>query len=258
MMFRILVLLFVAFVLLAPLAAPYDPMATEPFNQLQSPDAAHLLGTDLLGRDVLSRALYGGQRTLLIAVAATVVAFVPGVLLGVLSGLAPHWLDGGLQILISAALAFPGLLLALVILTLVGTGAVPLALATGMTQIAPVARVTRAAVMEVQSYLYLQAAESLGAGRMRLVMYHILPNTAPTLLAYVVVVFSYSVLNNAALSFLGLGGDPGIPDWGMMLAEARTAFRAAPWIGLMPGLGITLLVVLLNRLSRLFVAVSQP
>jgi peptide/nickel transport system permease protein len=201
--------------------------------------------------------MFGGQRTLLIAAAAAVIAFVPGVLVGLISGLGPQWLDSPLQILTNAVLAFPGLLLALVILTLVGTGALPLALATGFSQIAPVARVTRSAVLEVRARLYMQAAVSLGASRMRLVLYHVLPNIAPTLLAYAVVVFAYSVLNNAALSFLGLGGDPGIPDWGMMLSDARTAFRSAPWIGVAPGLGITLLVILLNRAARSFSTFNQ-
>jgi ABC-type dipeptide/oligopeptide/nickel transport system permease subunit len=256
-MIRVLTAVVVALILLSPLAAPYDPMLTEPINQLQPPDTAHLLGTDLLGRDVLSRAMFGGQRTLLIATAAAVVALVPGVLLGLTSGLGPEWLDGALQTLIGAALALPGLLLALVILTLLGTGALPLSLATGISQIAAIARVTRSAVMEVRSLLYVQAAASLGVSRTRLVLRHILPNIAPTLLAYAVIVFSFSVLNNAALSFLGLGGDPGIPDWGMMLADARTAFRSAPWIGLAPGLGITLLVMLLNRLARSFSSFTE-
>lgn len=245
-------------ILASPLAAPYDPMLTEPINQLQPPTAEHLLGTDLLGRDVLSRAMSGGQRTLLIATGAALIALVPGVLLGLASGLGPEWLDDVVQTLLGAALALPGLLLALVILTLTGTGAVPLALATGISQIAAVARITRSAVLEVRSHLYIQAAASLGASRTRLVLYHVLPNTAPTLLAYAVVVFSFSVLNNAALSFLGLGGDPGIPDWGTMLADARTAFRSAPWIGLAPGLGITLLVMLLSRLARSFSNLRQP
>ena len=112
-------------------------------------------------------------------------------------------------------------------------------------------------MLEVRAQLYMQAAVSLGANRLRLVLHHVLPNIAPTLLAYGVVVFAYSILNNAALSFLGLGGDPGIPDWGTMLSDARAGFRSAPWIGIAPGLGITLLVILLHRAARTFTPLSQ-
>jgi ABC-type dipeptide/oligopeptide/nickel transport system permease subunit len=247
-MSRIATGLFVILVLVAPLIAPYDPMRTEPANQLQPPSRSHLLGTDLLGRDVLSRALYGGQRTLLIAAAATVIALVPGVALGLISGLGSRWLDSGIQVLVSGVLAFPGLMLALVVLTVVGAGALPLA--TGVMQIAPCARIVRAAVLDVRSQPFIQAADALGASPIRLVFFHLLPNIQAILLAYTVVIFSVSVLNNAALSFLGLGGDPGVPDWGTMLMDGRTAFRAAPWIGLAPGIGITATVLLLNRLTR--------
>jgi ABC-type dipeptide/oligopeptide/nickel transport system permease subunit len=221
-------------------------MRTNPAAQMQPPDAAHLLGTDMLGRDVLSRALYGGQHTLLIAALATAIAVLPGVLLG-LAALAA---DRPASVLINALLAFPGLLLALVVMTLLGQGALPLALATGITQIAPCARVTRAAVLGARGQGYVEAARSLGAGWVRIVTYHLLPNVLTTLLAYAAVVFAYAVLNSAALSFLGLGGQPGIPDWGAMLYEGRQAFRGAPWVAAAPGLAVTLTVILVNRAAE--------
>jgi peptide/nickel transport system permease protein len=135
-------------------------------------------------------------------------------------------------------------------LTLVGVEALPLA--TGVMQIAPCARVVRAAVLEVRSQPYVQAANAVGATPVRIVFFHVLPNIQAVLVAYAIVIFSFSILNNAALSFLGLGGDPGVPDWGTMLLDGRTAFRAAPWIGLAPGLGITATVFLLNQLARQF------
>ncbi|HVU13653.1 MAG TPA: ABC transporter permease [Phototrophicaceae bacterium] len=239
----ILLAVFIILVILAPLIAPSDPTHTDPVNQLQPPSAEHLLGTDLLGRDVLSRALYGGQHTLLIAGLATLIAVVPGVALGLLSAVA----DKLTSLLINAVLAFPGLLLALVILTVLGQGALPLALATGLIQIAPCARVTRAAVISVSVTGYVEAARGLGASELRVILRHILPNVLSTLLAYTAVIFAYAILNSAALSFLGLGGEPGIPDWGVMLYEGRQAFRLAPWIGAAPGVAITLTVILLNR-----------
>src|SRR5262249_19293075 len=124
---------------------------------------------------------------------------------------------------------------------------VPLALATGLIQIAPFARVTRAAVSSVYATGYVEAARGLGASLSRVLLRHVLPNILSTLLAYTAVIFAYAILNSAALSFLGLGGEPGIPDWGVMLYEGRQAFRIAPWIGAAPGLAITLTVILLNR-----------
>ena len=245
---RLLLIWLIAFVIVAPLIAPDDPMATDTANQLAPPSFDHLLGTDLLGRDVLSRALYGGQRTLLIAGAALLIALIPGVLIGVLGGFTAA--DRVLVVLINGVLAFPGLLLALVIMTLLGQGALPLILATGITQIAPCARITRAAVIAVRSSGYVEAARGLGASQFRLIVAHIAPNILLTVLAYTGVMFSYAVLNAAALSFLGLGGEPGIPEWGAMLNEGRQAFRLAPWIAFAPGVGITLTVILTNRAIR--------
>jgi peptide/nickel transport system permease protein len=235
-------------VLFAPVFVSTDPMRTSS-AQLRPPSGDYVLGTDLLGRDVLSRALYGGRRTLLIAALATVLAVVPGTALGLVAGTLGGRLDALIDTLLNALLAFPGLVLALVVLTLLGVGILPLAAATGMAQVAAYARVTRSAVIAVRSTGYVEAAHALGATRLHIMSNHILPNIAMTLLAYTGVVFSYCILNGAALTFLGLGGEPGTPDWGVMLAEGRTAFRVAPWIGLVPGLAITATVWAVNRLA---------
>lgn len=242
---RNLLALWFILVLVAPLFAPYDPMRTDTVNTLQPPNTAHWLGTDSLGRDVFSRVLYGGQRTLLIAAMATAIAVLPGVLLGLLSAF--RWLDRPISIFINAVLAFPGLLLALVIMTLLGQGVLPLALATGLAQVAPVARITRSAVLGVLGLGYVEAARSLGAGQRRVLTMHVFPNILPIMVAYTGVVFAYAILNSAALSFLGLGGEPGVPDWGVLLYEGRQAFRLAPWIAVAPGIAITLTVILVNR-----------
>jgi peptide/nickel transport system permease protein len=242
---RSLLVLLIFCIVLAPMLAPFDPMDAEPANQLQPPTVGHVLGTDLLGRDVLSRTLYGGRHTLLIAGLATLIALVPGVLLGLLS--AVEWADRLVAVLINAVLAFPGLLLALLIITLLGQGAIPLALAVGIPMIAPCARVTRAALLAVRSQGYVEAANALGATKTRLLAYHLLPNILSTVLAFAGVIFAYAILNSAALSFLGLGGEPGVPDWGVMLYEGRQAFRTAPWIAAAPGVAITMTIILVNR-----------
>ena len=236
-------------VLFAPLLAPRDPMTTSSADALQPPSADYLFGTDFLGRDVLSRVLYGGQRTLVIAALATAVAVIPGALLGLLAGSAGRRVDDVLSAVMNALLAFPGLVLALVVVTLLGTGPWSVAAATGVALVAGFARVTRAVVLRARSSAYVEASRALGAGSLRLALRHVLPNVLPTLLAYAGVTFAYSVLNGAALSFLGLSGALGIPDWGAMLYDARVTFRAAPWVSLGPGIGITLIVYTVNRLA---------
>lgn len=245
----LLALLLIALVLLGPLASPQDPMAMTTDESLQAPSADHWLGTDTFGRDVLSRVLHGGQRTLVIATGATLLAVIPGALLGLLAASAGRWVDDVLMALVNALLAFPGLLLALVVVTLLGMGPVQVAAAAGVSLLAGFARVTRTAVLRERSAAYVEASRALGAGPLRLAFRHVLPNALPTLLAFAGVTFAYAVLNGAALSFLGLTGGIGVPDWGTMLYDARTIFRVAPWVSIGPGLGITLLVYSINSLA---------
>jgi ABC-type dipeptide/oligopeptide/nickel transport system permease subunit len=243
--------LLILFALLAPALAPQDPHSTRAESQLQAPSSAHWLGTDLLGRDVFSRFLYGGQRILLIASAATILGVVPGVLLGLTAAFGHRRIDGLINGLLDALLAFPGVIFALLLLTLLGSGTpLTVAVATGAMQIAPCARVTRAAAISVRSSGYIEAAVGCGAARAQIIRAHVLPNIAFTLLAYIVVMFSFNILNSAALTFLGLGGAPGTPDWGVMLAEGRSVFRAAPWVALAPGIGISVVVIVINWLAH--------
>lgn len=234
---------------LAPALSPYDPLTTDTPAQLQPPSAAHWLGTDSLGRDVLSRLLYGGRQTLVMAFGATLIALIPGVLMGVLGGLWDGWVDALLVWLANALLALPGLIVALIVLTLLGRGIVPLVVAVAISQIAPVAFMVRAAVRSVRHRDYVAVAVSLGATRFGLLIRHIWPNIWGNVLAYAAVTFAYCVLNGAALSFLGLGGEPSLPEWGTMLAEGRQVFRVAPWVGVGPGLAISLTVWGMNRLA---------
>jgi peptide/nickel transport system permease protein len=233
----------------APILATHDPLKTNPSLQFQPPGSVYLLGTDSLGRDVFSRTLYGGRSTLFTSILASLIALIPGVVLGLLAGAGRWWLDLTINMLTSAILAVPGLIVALVVLTLLGRGLMPLSIAIGLSQIAPCIAVTRAAVQGVRSLTYIEAAHGLGATHRRILFNHILTNVQPTILAYAAIIFSYSILNIAALSFLGLGGEPGTPDWGVMLAEGRAALRIAPWIGIAPGLAITATVWAANALA---------
>ncbi len=242
--------------LLAPYIAPYDPLATSQ-SILEGTTQAHLLGTDALGRDLLSRILYGGRQTLTIAAVGSLIALVPGGIIGIMWGLADVRLRGIFAVVISALLAIPGLLVALMILTLTERGPLALAVAVGLAQIAPMAQVMQAAVWRSRSGGHIEAARALGAGPLHIVRVHILRDSQPTLLAYASVVFSYCVLNSAALSFLGLG-QLGVPDWGVILAEGRVVFETAPHIALYSGLCITATVAAVNSLGDYSVASSMP
>lgn len=245
----LLLLSLVVIVLIGPLLLPIDPLRTEPEAPLQPPSHEHLFGTDLLGRDVFSRVLHGGRITLSIASLSTALALVTGTLVGGAAGIWPNHVGRAVTIGLSALLAIPGLITALVVVTLIGRGGLSLVLALAVTQMAPVAYMTRTAMVSVRSETYIEAAIGLGAPSLHNLWEHILPNIQPVLLAYTGVVFSYTLLNGAALSFLGVGNEPGIPDWGVMLAEGRASFRTAPWVSIAPGIAITLLVWAVNDLA---------
>ena len=241
----------IVMILLGPILLSADPMATDAEAQFQPPNARHPLGTDLLGRDVLSRLVYGGRQTLLITVMATLVATSLGALIGSVAGFVKAtWLNRVVMVVVNAMLAIPGLVIALVVLTLTGRGILPMILALSLSQIAPVALVIRSAVQTVRHAGYIEAAVSMGARPLTTLWRHVLPNIRPTLFSYVCVIFSYVLLNGAALSFLGVGNEPGTPDWGVMLAEGRAAFRSAPWVSFAPGVAITVTVWAVNDLAN--------
>ncbi|GAB4310845.1 MAG: ABC transporter permease subunit [Phototrophicales bacterium] len=237
----------VASAFFAPQLAPHQPheIVAIPYSP---PNDDYLLGTDSLGRDVLSRMLYGGRRTLLVSGLATLLVVMPGTCLGVLAGISQNWLDKIIQVIVNTMLAIPSLMLALVIITLGGRGIIQLVLATGLSLIPLYIQVSRAATRQMIHQDYIEGAFAVGASWWGVFTRHIFPNVLPVLLNYASVIFSYCLISSAALSFLGLGGEPGIPDWGVMLAEGRSAFRSAPWLGIIPGLAIFLTVFSVNFL----------
>jgi len=239
----------VAVALAAPWLAAYDPRAAVA-DPLQAPSAAHGFGTDLLGRDVLSRTLYGGRRMLIVAALALLVTVPPGLAIGVLAGYAGRWVDAALMALVDAMLAFPSLLLALALVALVGRGTAQIAVAVGVAGVPTYARVTRAAVLEARTRPFVEAAQAVGASPLRIMVWHIAPTVAPTLAAFAGVSLSWALLNSAALTFLGYSGELSAPDWGVMLAEGRAVFRTAPWVALAPGVALSTLVLALNGVAR--------
>lgn len=241
----LLFLIFLVLIMAAPLFAPFDPMRTDTNNALHAPDVVHLLGTDQLGRDVMSRVLYGGQRTLFVTVSATSGTLAISILLGMALS-AWNVLNRLLTPILTACLALPPLLMALVLLTLWGRGILPLILALMLPQIPVVARAIQSAIRPLTVTDYVLASRSSGATPVHVLLWHIWPNVVPFVRRYTGVLFSQMLFQVGALSLLGLGGEPGVPDWGAMLADGRTAFLIAPWTVLAPGLLMVACVVGVN------------
>jgi peptide/nickel transport system permease protein len=235
--------------LAAPGLAPYDPIATAPADQLQPPSLSHPAGTDLFGRDVWSRVLWGGRLSLGAGILAVALAVLPGSLLGLLAGYAGGRLDSLLMRVIDVLLAFPSLLLALTLVALLGPGLISVALAVGLAGIPRFARLVRASAAGIRSEPYIEAAHVIGCRPQRILFSHVEPNVREVIIPLISLEFGYALLNISALSFLGLGAQPPIPEWGSMLAEGRALLRHAPWISTAPGVAITLSVLAFNLLG---------
>lgn len=232
--------------LASPWLAPADPMAVDVDRQLQPPDLAHLAGTDLFGRDICSRLLHGGRLTLGIAALATLIATLPGIGLGLLAGFYDGWPDTLISRANDVLLTIPYLLLALSVMAILGPGPLNVALAIGLAGIAGTLRVARAAVNGTRKRPYVMAAHAVGCRPGRILVRHILPNVSGPLLVIVTLQLGWALLNVAALNFLGVGVEPGQPEWGAMLNEGRGFIRQAPWIAAAPGSVLTLVVLAVN------------
>jgi len=223
-----------------------DPMAADTARGLLPPGSGRLLGTDLLGRDVLARLLWGGRRTLGMAIAALAVAVGLGLPIGLAAGAFGGRVEALLMRLVEALLAFPSLLLAMAVVALLGPGVGSVAVAVGLAAAPAYARVARSAALEVLAQPYVDAARAVGCSQWRILARHVLPNAAATLVAFAATQLGWVLLNGAALNFLGLGVRPGIPEWGIMLAEGRGHLRDGPWVSAFPGLALTLTVLAAN------------
>ncbi|GAA5052122.1 ABC transporter permease [Nocardia callitridis] len=246
--------LFVAFVILAAFAPSLftsgDPYATNPAERLRSPSGAHLFGTDEVGRDLWTRTLYGSDLTVKAALIAIGIALCVGLLLGVVSGFFGGRLDAVIMRAIDVQLAIPGLLLALAIVTALGFGAIPVAVAVGIGTIPGFARTTRAEVLRVKTLPYVEAARAGGAGWARVLIRHILPNSWGPVLGLAVLDFGAAIIAVAALSFLGFGAAPPRAEWGSLVAGGRNFLITAPWVSLLPGAVVVLTVLALNHIAK--------
>jgi peptide/nickel transport system permease protein len=246
----VLILIFVG--TLAPWISPYDPNGQNLALALRPPDwlfGPHVLGTDAVGRDILSRLFYGARVSLVIAVMVVIISGVVGIALGAISGYFAGTTDFAIQKLVEVVWAFPPLLLAIAIMAFLGQGLENLILALVSQRWIDYCRVSRGQALSLRTREFVDAARSLGAGHTRIILHHILPNLFPS--AVVIGTFSMAsaIISEAALSFLGLGVPPEIPTWGTMLADGRTYISTSWWLALFPGLCIFFTVLGINLLG---------
>jgi peptide/nickel transport system permease protein len=233
----------------APWIAPYPPALQHPGMELQPPGSQFWLGSDDLGRDLLSRILYGARVSFVVGVLATAIGSVIGVGTGLLSGYLGGWVDSVIMRIYDALLAFPGVIIGIAVISVLGPTAINVAYALAIGGMPFFARLMRSSVLSERERDYVYAARCIGANDGRIMVMHVLPNTLAPLLVQLSLAMGFAVLAEAGLSFLGLGTQPPDPSWGTMLNESRAYMREAPWYGLWPGVALTVLLVGLNYLS---------
>lgn len=245
----VLLLLVIVVSIAAPALTPFDPVKMNPPERLQPPSIHHPFGTDQLGRDVLARVLHGGRLSLPMGVIPIAVAAMVGLILGLVTGSYGGWVDLVLMRVVDVWIAFPPILLAMAIVTVLGTGLPNIMVALGIAWIPYYARMVRGSVLEAKQRTYVDAARALGSLEWKIVLRHVLPNVLTPILVMSSMGVANAILAGAALSFLGLGAQAPAPEWGTSLADARQFIRLGWWIGLFPGLAIALTVLGANLLG---------
>jgi len=245
----LLVAIVVVCAVFADLVAPYSPYDLDVASMLQGPSAAHWLGTDEVGRDVLSRAIFAARISVEVALVAVGVGLIGGTIIGILAAYFGGWIDLALMRLMELLFSFPAILLAVILLASLGTNILNAMLAIGIIFIPGFSRLARAATNGVLRQQYIDAARTIGMSDARIVVREILPNVVTPLLVEAAVAFAYAVLLESALSFLGLGAQPPEPSWGNMLNTGRGFMGQAPWLSIVPGMAMFLCVLGFNLLG---------
>ncbi len=245
----IIIAIIILSAILAPVISPYDPIKQNILARYKAPSAKYLLGTDELGRDILSRIIYGARYSLLIGVITISLALVFGVFLGVVAGYFGGLADLLIMRVMDIMLAFPYILLAIVIVAILGPDLQNAMIAISIVNIPMFARIIRSSVLSIKESEYVQSARALGATDFWIIMKHLLPNCMAPLIVQSTLSIASAILSAAGLSFLGLGAQPPTPEWGAMLSDARSALQLAPWVVTFPGLAIMLNVLGFNLLG---------
>jgi peptide/nickel transport system permease protein len=243
------VVFFIAVALLAPLISPYDPIATSWSAVRKAPSAAHWFGTDEIGRDVLSRVIFGTRASLLAGVVSVSIALAFGVPIGLAAGYLGGWIDALISRMTDAMLACPFLILAIALAAFLGPSLTNAMIAIGISATPIFVRLTRASVLQVKVEDYVEAARAVGNSQLRIALRHILPNVVPPLIVQATLAVAAAIIAEAALSFLGLGQQPPAPSWGSMLNTAKNYIDNAPWMAVWPGLSIFVVVLSFNLLG---------
>lgn len=233
----------------APWISPYEPTEMDFQSVKQPPGSAHLFGTDDLGRDVLSRVMWGGRESIRVGFIAISLAMAGGVLVGTISGYYGGLLDSVTQRIVEVFMAFPTILLLLSIVAVLGPGLTTVLIAIGISLIPAYSRIVRGSVLAAKNYEYVTAARLVGATNGRIMIRHILPNVLSLVIIYGTLGLGSSILLTAGLSYIGLGAQPPSPEWGSMLLYGRNLIRTAWWMSVFPGLAIFVVVLCINLLG---------
>lgn len=246
----VIVTLFVLSAIFADVIAPYDPLQTSADSSLATPGGKHLLGADVMGRDVYSRIIHGARISLAVGIASTVMGGLLGVMIGLLSGYLLGWFDLVMQRIMDIMQALPLLVMALVMAAALGPSLENTIIAISIPLVPNVARVIRATTLSIRELPFVEAARAAGMSEMRIAMLHVLPNTISPFIVLATAQLGAAILTEASLSFLGLGVPEPHPSWGRMLSESAAEYvRVAPWLVIFPGIAISLIVFGTNLLG---------
>ena len=244
----IIILIFLLSAIFAPWLAPYDPNEMT-LEMMEAPSKMHLLGTDDLGRDLISRIIWGTQISLFVGVSTVAISLILGVILGVVAGYYGGWADMIIMRYIDLQWAFPNFIIAVYLVAVFGTGLLNVIVAISLAFLDDFARIARSMVLTLKEQQFVEAARTNGSSNLRIMFKHILPNAAAPIIVQATVSVSYAILGEASLSFLGLGVSANTPTWGLILADGRSFISQAWWLGVYPGLAIMLIVLSINFLG---------
>ncbi|MDO4265857.1 MAG: ABC transporter permease [Eubacteriales bacterium] len=245
----VLIILIILIAVAAPLLAPYDPAAQSLRDRLSAPSLAHPMGTDKLGRDILSRVIYGARVSLVIGLVPTFISMFIGTILGLFAGYYGGKTDFIIMRLADIMLAFPSLLLAMVVMYTLGGGIINIFVALSLVNWASTARVVRAQTLSLKEAEYVEAARSIGVKKTTIIFRHILPNCLPSLIVLFTLNIPSAILSESSLSFLGIGAQPPSASWGLAVTEGKKYLFSEPWIPLAPSFAIMILVMAFNFLG---------
>lgn len=245
----IMILLFILAAILAPVLTPYTFDGMDLHNRLAPPSRAHLLGTDEAGRDVLTRMLYGSRVSLLVGIVPTVISMLAGAILGIIAGYSGGRTDAVIMRIADVMLAFPSMFLAMVIMYTLGDGMINIFLALALVNWASVARIVRAETLKLKETEFVEAARSIGVGKLVIMLRHIFPNCAPSLIVLFTLNIPSAILSESSLSFLSIGIKAPQASWGLMVNAGRQFLYSQPWLSLSPSVAIMVVVLAFNFLG---------